>query len=106
MVEVSNTGEVAGADVVQIYVSGRGWEAPRRLGGFTKAFLEPGEKRTVEIHVDPRLLGEWYPDRPGWTHAAGAYTVTVGHSSRDLGESLIVELPPSHLPPEWKPASR
>jgi beta-glucosidase len=25
------------------------------------------------------------PDRPGWTHAAGAYTVTVGHSSRDLG---------------------
>ena len=62
-----------------------------------------GERRTVEIHVDPRLLGEWYPDRPGWTHAAGAYTVTVGHSSRDLGESLLVELPPSHLPPEWKP---
>jgi beta-glucosidase len=103
MVEVSNTGEVAGADVVQVYVAGRGWEAPRRLGGFAKVLLQPGEKKTVEIHVDPRLLAEWYPDRPGWTHAAGAYTVTVGHSSRDLGESLVVELPPSHLPPEWKP---
>jgi beta-glucosidase len=105
MVEVTNTGEVAGADVVQIYVSGRGWEAPRRLGGFAKVFLQPGEKQTLEIHVDPRLLGEWYPDRPGWTHAAGAYTVTVGHSSRDLGESLLVELPPSHLPPDWRPAA-
>jgi beta-glucosidase len=104
MVEVANTGEVAGADVVQVYVSGRGWEAPRRLGGFAKVFLQPGERKTVEIHVDPRLLGEWYPDRPGWTHAAGAYTVTVGHSSRELGESLLVELPPSHLPPEWRPA--
>ena len=41
----------------------------------------------------------------GWTHAAGAYTVTVGHSSRDLGESLLVELPPSHLPPDWRPSS-
>jgi beta-glucosidase len=105
MVEVSNTGEVAGADVVQIYVSGRGWEAPRRLGGFTKVLLQPGERKTVEIPIDPRLLGEWYADRPGWTHAAGAYTITVAQSSRDLGESLLVELPPSHLPPEWKPAS-
>lgn len=104
MVEVTNTGSRAGADVVQIYVSGRGWEAPRRLGGFAKVFLQPGERRTVEIPVDPRLLGKWYADRPGWTHAAAAYTVTVGHSSRDLGESLLVELPPSHLPPEWKPA--
>ncbi len=104
MVEVTNTGQVAGADVVQVYVSGRGWEAPRRLGGFAKVFLQPGEKKTVDIHVDPRLLGEWYPDRPGWTHAAGAYTVTVGHSSRELGETLVVELPPSHLPPDWRPA--
>jgi beta-glucosidase len=106
LVEVTNTGAHAGADVVQVYVSGRGWEAPRRLGGFAKVFLRPGERQTVEIHVDPRLLGEWYVDRPGWTHAAGAYTVTVGHSSRDLGESLLVELPPSHLPPDWKPARR
>ncbi|HEU4651185.1 MAG TPA: glycoside hydrolase family 3 C-terminal domain-containing protein [Croceibacterium sp.] len=106
MVDVTNTGEVAGADVVQVYVAGRGWEAPRRLGGFARVELQPGERKTVEVHVDPRLLAGWYPDRPGWTHAAGAYTVTVGHSSRDLGESLLVELPPSHLPPDWAPAPR
>ena len=103
MVEVTNTGDRAGADVVQLYVSGRGWEAPRRLGGFARVELAPGERKVVEIHVDPRLLGTWYTARPGWTHAAGAYTVTVGHSSRELGEALLVELPPMHLPPEWRP---
>jgi beta-glucosidase len=103
MVEVTNTGERAGADVVQVYVSGRGWEAPRRLGGFAKVALEPGERKTIEIHIDPRLLAEWYADRPGWTHAAGAYTVAVAHSSRDLGETLVVELPPMHLPRDWRP---
>jgi beta-glucosidase len=103
IVEVTNEGDRAGSDVVQIYVSGKGWEAPRRLGGFAKVALAPGESKRVEIHVDPRLLAEWYIDRPGWTHAAGAYTVTVGHSARDLGESVTIELPPSHLPPEWRP---
>jgi len=104
LVDVHNTGKRAGADVVQVYVSGPGWEAPRRLGGFARVQLEPGETERVEIHIDPRLLGTWYAGRPGWTHAAGAYTVTVAHSSRELGESLLVELPPMHLPPDWKPA--
>lgn len=103
MLEVTNTGTRAGADVVQLYVSGRGWPAPRRLGGFTRVELEPGERKRVEIHVDPRLLGDWYTNRPGWTHAAGAYTVSVGHSSRELTDSVLIELPPSHLPPDWKP---
>src|SRR5690606_23948808 len=64
MVEVINEGDRAGADVVQVYVSGKGWEAPRRLGGFARVELQPGERKRVEIHVDPRLLAEWYPDRP------------------------------------------
>ena len=104
MLEVTNTGERAGADVVQLYISGPGWEAPRRHGGFVRVLLEPGERRTVEMRIDPRLLGQWHSDRPGWSRAAGTYTVTVGHSSRDLGESVLIELPSSHLPPEWKPA--
>lgn len=103
MLEVSNTGDRAGAEVVQVYVSGEGWEAPRRLGGFAKVFLQPGERKRVEIHVDPRLLGTWFTGRPGWTHAAGAYQVSVGHSSRDLAETVTIELPASFLPPHWKP---
>src|SRR5690606_10541736 len=103
MVEVSNAGARAGADVVQVYVSGPGWSAPRRLGGFARVELAPGETRRLEVHVDPRLLGDWYVNRPGWTHAAGAYTVSVGHSSRELTDTVTIELPPSHLPPDWNP---
>ncbi len=104
MVEVTNEGDRAGAEVVQLYVSGQGWDAPRRLGGFAKVELAPGETKRAEIHVDPRLLATWFAGRPGWTHPAGAYTVSVGHSSRELAQSVIVELPPSFLPQEWKPA--
>ncbi len=104
-VEVANTGARAGADVAQVYVSGPGgWEAPRRLGGFAKIELAPGERQTVRIFVDPRLLSLWHDDNPGWTRAAGTYTVAVGASSRELGEGRAIELPAQHLAPTWKPA--
>ncbi len=103
MVEVTNTGDRPGAEVVQVYVGGPGWEAPRRLGGFAKVELAPGERRRIEISIDPRLLATWFTGRPGWTRPAGAYTVSVGHSSRELVETVMVELPPSHLAPGWKP---
>src|SRR5690606_31703765 len=42
-VRVTNTGARAGADAVQLYVSGPGWDEPRRLAGFAKVALEAGE---------------------------------------------------------------
>jgi beta-glucosidase len=102
-VTVTNTGDRSGADAVQVYVSGQGWEAPKRLGGFAKVMLWPGHSTTVRIPIDPRLLAVWDTKVPGWQRAAGTYTVTVGHSSRDLGESVKVALPASHLSPQWKP---
>ena len=105
-VRVSNTGRRTGADAVQFYVSGppgSGWEAPRRLGGYARVELRPGRSKVVGIHVDPRLLAVWSTARPGWTRAAGRYTVTVAHSSRDLGQSVTVTLAASHLSPKWRP---
>jgi beta-glucosidase len=102
-VEVTNSGDRAGSEVVQVYVSGSGWEAPRRLGGFAKVALAPGETKRVEIPIDPRLLSIWNTAEPGWTRAAGTYTVTAAQSSRDLGESVTVELPANRLPPDWRP---
>jgi len=102
---VTNTGEIAGGDVVQIYVSApwAGWEAPQRLGAFAKVQLEPGESRNVELEIDPRLLARWDLAKPGWQRKAGSYTVTVGTSSRALGESVQVDLDTLHLGPGWKP---
>jgi beta-glucosidase len=102
-VRVTNTGQRSGADAVQVYVAGSGWEAPRRLGGYAKVALEPGESKVVAMAIDPRLLAVWDTANPGWTRMAGDYTVSAGHSSRELGESVTVELPASHLPPQWKP---
>lgn len=103
---VTNSGVRAGADAVQIYVSGpsgAGWEAPRRLGGYAKVSLQPGESRVVGIAIDPRLLAVWDAANPGWERAAGTYRVTAGHSSLDLGDSVSVTLPARHLPPQWRP---
>ncbi len=100
---VTNSGDVAGADAAQVYVSGAGWEAPRRLGGFAKVNLAPGETKLVSVAIDPRLLTIWDMENPGWSRAEGSYTVTVAESSRDLAGSVEITLPASHLSPQWRP---
>ncbi len=97
-VTVENTGSRAGADVVQLYVEGAGWEAPRRLGGFKRVMLAPGERKTLEIAIDPRLLAVW---RDGWHIAGGTYRVVAAQSSRQLGEGVSVTLAESHLPASY-----
>lgn len=81
---VKNEGNRAGQDVAQIYV-GRtegGWEAPRRLAGFAKLALDPGEARRVSISIDPRLLAVYRLDH--WEIAPGRYDLFLGSSARDL----------------------
>ena len=97
---VKNVGSVAGKQVAQVYVSpvGGGWEAPKRLGGFAKLALAPGESKSATVTVDPRLLGMWDSARPGWKVAAGKYRVTLATSATDPGTSVVVSLPASHLP--------
>jgi beta-glucosidase len=105
-VTVTNTGERAGADAVQLYVSppaGSAWEAPKRLAGFAKVTLWPGHSTRVSMTVDPRLLAVWDKAKPGWSRMKGDYTFTVAHSSRDLGPGVKVNLAASHLSPQWKP---
>ncbi|MEO5706113.1 MAG: beta-glucosidase [Alteraurantiacibacter sp.] len=100
---VSNTGAVAGADAAQIYLSGQGWEAPQRLGGFAKVMLQPGESQRLSVAIDPRLLAVWDMANPGWSRAAGTYRVTLAEDSRQPVASVDVALPASHLSPQWRP---
>jgi beta-glucosidase len=105
-VTATNTGERAGADAVQLYDSpppGAGWEAPKRLAGFAKVTLWPGHSTRVGMTVDPRLLAIWDSRTPGWSRAAGAYTFSAGHSSRELGKGVDIELPAERLSPQWRP---
>lgn len=100
---VTNTGERAGADAAQVYVAGAGWEAPQRLGGFAKVLLQPSESRRLSVAVDPRLLAVWDTGNPGWSRAAGTYRVSVSHDSRNHAQSVTIDLPGSHLSPQWRP---
>ncbi|MBY6005331.1 glycoside hydrolase family 3 C-terminal domain-containing protein [Salipiger bermudensis] len=87
-VAVTNTGKVAGAEVTQVYVSGQGLN--RRLAGFAKTRLDPGETRVVVIPLEPRLFARW---QDGWQIAAGPYTVCIGSDATAMRLCTEVPLP-------------
>ncbi len=96
---VSNLGERNGRAVPQVYVGPAGswqtlgWEAPRRLGGWSKIDLAPGASRTVTVTVDPRLLAVFDTPHQRWERPAGRYEVWLGGSSADAQRSAEVSLP-------------
>ena len=97
---IRNTGKRAGKGVGQVYVAPAdwkkvGWEAPKRLGGFAKADLEPGKSKTIEVTVDPRLLATYEAAGDNWHIHAGTYRVKLGDASDDLTQSVSVTLPDS-----------
>lgn len=100
---VRNSGGRRAMDVPQVYVApvGGGWEAPKRLGGFSKIDLAPGESRTISVTVDPRLLAVFRGNR--WQIAAGSYRVLLGASSRDILQTAQVRLAAQSLPGDWRP---
>ncbi len=97
-VHVTNTGHVAGADVVQIYVQRPGSKV-KRLAGFRKVDLTPGQSRTVDVTLAPRVLADFDPSQDRWTIPAGSYRVYAGRSAQDLGKAVRVHLRERHLAP-------
>ncbi|MDR8075984.1 glycoside hydrolase family 3 C-terminal domain-containing protein [Burkholderia cenocepacia] len=93
---VANTGKVAGAEVVQVYVGlpASSGEPPKRLVGFQKVFLNPGASQTVTVNIDPKAtnhpLSTWDKDAQQWSPASGATTIYVGNSSRNVGSAGII----------------
>ncbi|NLS28536.1 Thermostable beta-glucosidase B [Sphingomonas sp. S2M10] len=98
-----NTGTRAGADVAQVYVSGAGWEAPKRLGAFQKVTLAPGASKTVTVTVDPRLLAMFDGAAHQWKIAGGSYKILLGQSSEDIVATTTVSVPARTLPVSWHP---
>jgi beta-glucosidase len=87
---LTNTGTRAGAEIAQVYLSlpAITGEQPKRLVGWAKVELEPGETREVSVTLDPnsvsRPLSYWNVAVNGWKVASGDYQVYVGASSRDI----------------------
>jgi beta-glucosidase len=83
---VTNTGPVAGAEVVQVYLGVPVEnQPPKRLVGFQKVFVEPGESKQVTITVDPAAsshpFGVWDYCTRRFVTKPGEYTVYVGNSA-------------------------
>jgi beta-glucosidase len=83
---VTNVGGTKGADVPQIYATLPGFNGKpvRRLVGFEKVMLAPGETRTVEVKIDPRLIARYDMRQKGWHVTAGNVPIAVGHSVSDI----------------------
>ena len=100
---VTNTGAVAGAEVVQVYVGAPGASVarpPRELKGFERVVLEPGSTAEVSVVLDERAFAYWSVLLGRWVVEAGDFVVHVGTSSRDLPHALTVSLEaPSIAPP-------
>ena len=86
-VDVTNTGERAGQEVVQLYIGDEASSLPRpvkELKGFEKIALEPGQTRTVTFTITPEAL-QYYDDTKGvWVAEPGAFTAFVGSASDDI----------------------
>ncbi|CUI05671.1 glycoside hydrolase family 3 C-terminal domain-containing protein [Massilia antarctica] len=99
--KVSNTGKVAGKDVAQLYVaapSGARWEAPKRLAGWDKVDLQPGETREVILTVEPRMLAVLHGPSKTWRIAKGKYKLLLAQDAGGTGESsIMVDLPARKL---------
>ncbi len=93
-VKVKNTGSRAGAETAQIYLTlpASAEEPPKRLVGWKKVMLQPGEQREVTVDVEPLLLSVFDADKDKWEVMPGQYQVWAGSSSRDLPQSAKVTL--------------
>lgn len=72
---VKNTGRLPGAEVVQLYLIERAGLPMRRLIGFSRVELSPGETKTVNMTIDDRLVADWKDGY--WTKPNGTYRYAV-----------------------------
>ncbi|WP_204805555.1 beta-glucosidase [Mycobacterium riyadhense] len=87
---IINTGDRAGADIPQLYLTAAPSGPRLRLLGFQRVDLAPGQAHRVTIAADPRLLARY--DAGCWRIDPGGYRVAVGASAIDLKLAAEVEL--------------
>ncbi|MBI1218624.1 MAG: glycosyl hydrolase [Rhodobacteraceae bacterium] len=100
---ITNAGDMAAAEVSQLYLAARGrvlQRSPLELKGFAKTPLAPGESRRVTIALSGRGLAVWDPRSERWELEGEAAELLVGASSADIRLRAPLRLLPSVLP--WR----
>ena len=94
-VEVTNSGDMAGKEVVQVYVKdhqSRLVRPHKELKGFVKVELKPGETKTVSVALDFRAFAYYHPAYEQWITEDGEFDILIGASSADIRHTLTVTL--------------
>jgi beta-glucosidase len=95
MVDVTNTGDMAGKEIVQVYVHDRASDLVRpekELKGFAKVALQPDETKSVAIELDFRAFAYYHPRYRQWITEDGDFDLLIGSSSADIRHTLAVTL--------------
>jgi beta-glucosidase len=94
-VDVTNTGPMAGKEIVQVYVHDRasGLMRPEKeLKGFAKVALQPGETQSVAIQLDFRAFAYYHPKYEQWITEDGEFDILIASSAADIHHRLTVTL--------------
>jgi len=94
-VDVTNTGKVAGKEIVQVYVHDQksGLVRPEKeLKGFVKVDLQPGETKTVSVKLDFRAFAYYHPEYNQWITEDGDFDILIAASAADIRQALTVTL--------------
>lgn len=86
-VDVTNTGAVAGKEVIQLYIGDNEASVVRpvkELKGFRKIALEPGQKQTVTFEIEPEMLKFFDAEKHDWVLEKGKFTAYIGSASDDI----------------------
>lgn len=96
-VTVTNTGKVAGKEVVELYLSAPAQKLSKpesELKGFAKSrLLQPGQSQTFRFTLNTKDLASYVAVNSSWIAEAGKYKVKIGSSSLHTPETATFELP-------------
>jgi beta-glucosidase len=93
-VQVKNTGKVAGAEVVQVYVKDHESTLPRpdkELKAFEKVFLAPNETKQIKLTLSKKAFEYYDPAKKSWVLEPGKFSVLIGNSSRNIMTETNIE---------------
>ncbi len=94
-VDVTNTGSVAGKEIVQVYVHDQKSKLVRpekELKGFAKVELQPGETKSISIPLDFRAFAYYHPSYKQWITEDGDFDLLIAASAADIRQTMTVTL--------------